>query len=214
MTVFRTLFLLSLCCLLTAASWNGDLKLVDADGWRSGQSVSLQLSCVHKRGETPEAFAGRRVRISLTPMRFNLFGAEPITVDAEGDGAGTYRFQLPAHLKTDYYFAAILVGSEDGKLSSIAYATGDKDRKRRFTTAAIAIRGNDTGPFIRLHTERARCVFSPGEEFRIFVSGRGPEAIDQDVFVGLYPQLKGAKPNATGEDSPENLAGSGRHPRN
>ena len=177
----------------TAADWNGDLVIIQPEGWRSGQTVTLQLECRVKNGTNVEAFANRKAMLQLSPQRFNLFAAEPLTLTADGSGNGSFRFKLPADLKADYYHAAVMVSEDDGDMSNMANALQDAKSRRRFATRIIPIRSNESGPFFRLHTERARSVFSPGEQIRIFVSARGRQAIDDEITVALIPQFGNSK---------------------
>ena len=191
----------------SASEWNGQLSIIQPEGWRSGQTVTLQLECTTRKGNNLEAFVDRKAMLQLSPQRFNLFAKEPITLTADGSGNGSFRFQLPADLVADYYHAAVMVSEDDGDMSKIANVLQDKNAQKRFGTAIIPIRSNDSGPFFRLHTERARSVFSPGEEMRIFVSARGRQAINEQITVALMPLFGDSKAMPMAKVAIESAAG-------
>ena len=166
MRAFYTLFLMSIFTLQAmAADWNGELVIVEADGWRGGQSAMLKLECRTKRGNNVEAFTNRKATLQLTPQRFNLFAPEPLTLIAEGKGDGSFRFDLPTKLTTDYYHAVVLVSEDDGDLGNIATSLQDKNARRRLATQTVAIRGTDKGPFFAFIPSAPEAFFPQGKKF-------------------------------------------------
>ena len=166
--------------LAAADKWQGEFRVSLPDGeWRAGQSQVADVSAVkvHKDGRE-EVIHGvmddRGITVELVPYRFNQFADAAIPVPVERAAPTVMRLQVPQDLATGWYLLTATAHDDDGHPVSVAKAGTDGNYAQYLQTKIVVVRGDDVGPYVRLHTERARSVFSPGEHIRLGVSARPP----------------------------------------
>lgn len=195
-----TLFTLITLTLGTTAAFaaenlEGNLAVTVSDNLRAGGSATVELRAVDRRGDEKNAgLINREARFHLLPMRWNLFDDASQELSATRTGERAFRVDLPADLSTGWYLLLTVTNDDDGNPVSVRSGLSSRDHKKYLRRQIIAVRGADRGPFFRVHTEHTRCVFSPGEQFRVYVSARGPQAVNQEVIVGLYPADRDGRP--------------------
>lgn len=178
---------------VAATPWKGALRLgLDGEALRAGSTITLtpRAVTVHKDGrEEPIAgvMDGRGLTVELVPYRFNQFADAALPVAVERTGAEGAELRIPADLATGWYLLTATAHDDHGHPVPVAKASTDREYANHLETKVVVVRGRDDGPFVRLHTERARSVFSPGERIRLNVSARGANGVSGPVVVALYP---------------------------
>ena len=168
MSVYRLIVLSVMALASPLLSGKGTLRVqVEATG-QAGQALPIVTQAVQERKGQVQVQAGvmdgREMRFELQPYRFNLFEDRLIPVTAEGSGEQR-RLRLPADLATGWYVLVAVAADDEGRVPSVSSALGDRTKKNLVDRRVIAVRGKQTGPFVQVHTERARCVFSPVSSF-------------------------------------------------
>lgn len=195
----RCLALLLLAHALCAASLtDGALTLTTPDPLLTpGQPVAVTVAFAAKQRPEKQqrALDGRTVSFWLLPYRFTLYGREPIALTAQGGAGGRYSLAVPADLPPAWYLLVAATsripaddpGRVDEEAAEEAEAVGfDLDPRNGFAAhLLVGVRAPGGAPVLRLSTERARCVFAPGELARVFVSGRGKSGVEAAVEVAL-----------------------------
>lgn len=161
-----------------------------ATGWTAGQPGRVRLQAVEKRKnqETPHpaAMQGREVQFWLTPQRWNLFTDEAVPLEFTRRSAEQIDLKLPADLETGWYKVTAVVADDEGRKHTPMRVFKDKKNLGKFRSQkTVSIRNpSKPKPFL-IHTERNRCVYSRGEEFRVFVSVRHAKGLRAPVTLLL-----------------------------
>lgn len=169
-----------------ADKWDGDLTVTaPAAGLEAGAAAQITIAAVGSDGKPkPKVVADRAAAFHLVPYRWNLFEPPTRPLAAVRVGPDAFTVTLPGDLPTGWYLLITAVADDDGRLLSVAEATAS-DRTRRFLDRMpVVVRGTDVGgPFVRVHAERGRCVFSPGERLRLFLSARGKAGVTGNAAI-------------------------------
>ncbi|MFM2092747.1 MAG: hypothetical protein RLZZ127_3236, partial [Planctomycetota bacterium] len=208
--MIRIAALVAVCSsLLAADKWDGDLTVaVPGDGLRAGAPVRLAISAVGGDGKArPGVVADRAAAFHLVPWRWNLFEGPARPLSAVRAGADAFTVTLPKDLPTGWYLLVTTVADDDGRLLTVAQAANGERTQRFLDRVPVVVRGSDAGgPFLRVHAERGRCVFSPGERLRLFLSARGKAGVKGAGAIALaaagqtIPLAAGAVAAAAGQE--------------
>ncbi len=192
------------CCLLLATlvaaadKWDADLTVTCA-GLRAGAPATVKLAAMAGTNAKPGMIAGREAAFHLIPWRWNLFEGPCRPLPAKRAGPDSFTVELPKDLGTGWYLLVTTIADDDGRLLDVATAATGEKLGRFLDRVPVVVRGADAGgPFLRVHAERGRCVFSPGERLRLFLSARGAKAVAGTATISLAggPVLAEGKLNA------------------
>lgn len=183
---------------LGQAKWSGSLLAkVNAAKLQPGV-VTIELSAVREsKGKTqdvPNVVDERAARFQLVPYRFNLFTDTTIDLESERASPTSFKVSIP-QLESGWYLLVTTVADDDGNPTPAA--TTDKTKKNlvhRQVLPLFGVSGKSDGAFVKLHTEWSRCVFSPGEHLRLFLSVRNRQASRESIRFGLIPRYESEKP--------------------
>ena len=189
------LAVMSITSVQAAEKLQGQLTLA-IDGNRALAAASRSKSMPLKRRATA---ATRRRWLTVRHSSACSLPLEPVrrpTYPAQRDACRRtgFRIDLPEDLATGWYLLIATVVDDEGNQVSIQRALSSRDHRKFLTCRLTTIRGQGTVLHIAVHTEHHRCVYSPGEEFRVFVSARGQSGVDTPVIVGLYPLSREGRP--------------------
>ncbi len=180
-----------MCLMLMATSaiaadkWDADLTATPA-AMRAGTTTSVTLSAIAAGKNQVGMIAGREASFRLLPYRWNLFEGPCLALAAKRSGPDAFAVDLPKDLATGWYLLVTTVANDDGRLLDVAAATSDGKAERFLDRVPVVVRGGDVGgPFLRVSAERGRCVFSPGERIRLFVSTRGSAGVKGVATIAL-----------------------------
>jgi hypothetical protein len=176
-----------LCCgsLVAAEKWDGDLN-VSAGPMRAGTTASATLAAIANGQARPGMIAGREAGFSLIPYRWNLFEGACRPLSAKRTGVDSFAIDLPKDLPTGWYLLVTTVADDEGRLPDVQSAANGGKLERLLDRVPVVVRGADAGgPFLRVHAERGRCVFSPGERIRLFASARGAKGVSGTATISL-----------------------------
>jgi len=173
-----------------AGEWRGALKIETGGGWQAGASAAIRLQAVEtrKNQETPHpaAMTGREVKIWLTPQRWNLFTDQSIELPFTRRSDEEVQLHLPDDLDSGWYRVTAVVADDEGRLHDpLRIFKNQKNLGKFQRTSVVAIRNPSRPKPFLIHTERNRCVFSRGEEIRVFVSVRHPKGLRAPVTLKL-----------------------------
>jgi outer membrane protein assembly factor BamB len=187
--MIRLATLVAVCSsLLAADKWDGDLTVTSpAEGLKAGASVRLAVSAVGGDGKAkPGVVADRAASFHLLPYRWNLSEGPVRPLTAVRAAADAFTVTLPKDLPTGWYILVTTVADDDGRLLTVDEAANGERTRRFLDRAPVVVRGTDAGgPFLRVHAERGRGVFSPGERLRLFLSARGKAGVKGAGTIGL-----------------------------
>ena len=178
------------CAMAYAGEWKGTLQVVTSPDWQTGTPQAVQLQAVEKRKnkETvrPEAMNGREAAFWLTPQRWNLFTDDTRQLQSSRRSDQEYLLELPSDLESGWYRLTTIVSDQEGRLHEPLMMFKDQKNLGKFmSTDVVAVRNpSKPKPFL-IHTERNRCVFSRGEEVRVFISARHPRGFRGPVTLKL-----------------------------
>ncbi|HAT09841.1 MAG TPA: hypothetical protein DCS97_04465, partial [Planctomycetes bacterium] len=177
------------CCLLLATlvaaadKWDADLTVTCA-GLRAGAPATVKLAAMAGTNAKPGMIAGREAAFHLIPWRWNLFEGPCRPLPAKRAGPDSFTVELPKDLGTGWYLLVTTIADDDGRLLDVATAATGEKLGRFLDRVPVVVRGADAGgPFLRVHAERGRCVFSPGERLRLFVSARGAAGVKGEAAI-------------------------------
>lgn len=177
MRIPATVWVAGWLCAATAwgAKWEGRLRVdPGAAPWVAGQParLSLQAAKTPDGPALPGALAGRTPAVWLIPYRFNLFDNPVSAVTVRPVGGDDIWTVEPPALEPGWYLLLCTVTDDDGRPVTVERALAERATEPFLARAVVAIAAPSARPFYRVHTERARCVFAPGEVVRLCVSAR------------------------------------------
>ncbi len=162
-----------------ASEWKGQLRIAPPEGmFKAGQSlpITLQSGKIDKKTSEFKPFAGmterRQAKFYIEPVRFNLFHENPIELKTSPAAPGIHSIVLPAPLPAGWYEITAIIADDHGEIKSLSETISEKNRLPYLGQTFIAVAASSPADTVRISTERQRCVFSPGEELRFFVSSR------------------------------------------
>ena len=154
--------------------------------------VRLQAVETRKNQQTPHpaAMTDRDAAFWLTPQRWNLFTDEAVQVPFSRRSDGEFLLNLPEELDTGWYRITAVVADDEGRLHSPLQVFKQQKNFGKFLRQQVVVIRNPARPkpFL-IHTERNRCVYSRGEEVRVFVSVRHPKGLRAPVTLKLGDQV-------------------------
>lgn len=183
----------------------------------AGGQVEVQVAFAERRDRKKEqrTLTDRTVTFAIMPVRYALDGTEARAITATAGTDGRFRLALD-ETRPDWYIIAaqataiaaddpgkadIVITDDESTETTPADVEGDDDTPSVLVDlgrsdalrawAVVAVRDPRGAPVIRVHTERARSVFCPGEEVRVWISGRAVSAIDQTLALALVPAAGG-----------------------
>lgn len=181
-----------------AEPYGGDLQAAaPAPVVVAGSELRVELSFskntdASRRQRTIE---GRSIVCTVHAMRWSVLDGEPQRVDSRREGASSLTVSLPP-LPPGWYILTVAAGEREDERSASGGAAAGSDAGADVDgplveELAFVVRDPSGGAVVRVHTERGRTVFSPGERLRLFVSARGLQAVAREVGVWLEPRAAG-----------------------
>lgn len=179
------------CCLIavtaawSAEKWAGELAVeLPADGLRAGTSARIAIAAINGGKPAPSVVDGRAASFRLLPWRWTIAEGPARELAAKAGAGGGFTVELPKDLPTGWYLLVTSVADDDGRMLPLPELTG---KAARFLhRLPVVVRGADAGgPFLRVHAERGRGVFSPGERLRLFLSARGKAGVKGQGAIAL-----------------------------
>ena len=181
-----------------AALFDGKLQVMPVKGpVDRGTTLAVTLSFSPKTDAARDqrTITERQAQFYLYPYRFSLYNPAPVPVLAAKKAPGQYELSVPATVNPDWYMLIATVTPQPGEAfnhdatDDVAAPPIDLDQKNPLACyQVIGIRDAAGAPAVRVSTERARCVFCPGEQLRLYVTARGKAGVQGAVQVKLTPR--------------------------
>ena len=167
-------------------------------------TIHLSFSTKTDAACAQRTMAQRTASFAVYPYRFSLFSPAPVPVSAERMGDENFTLTLPATLSPGWYLLIATVSAQPGENwrqdagddadTPIASGVNLDEKNPLSASQVIGLRTAHGEAMVRLSTERARCVFCPGEQIRLFASGRGTGGVHGPVTLLLAPRGGAGRP--------------------